>query len=180
MIELSIDGATKKTGWSVFEDGDLIDYGCILQNEDSLSGRNHRHERIVSMVLSLEEIVKRYNVEHIICEAPPPSTKNSDTVLALGNLQGAIIFMAIKNNVQIDFIEVATWHSALKILKKNGDLKKQSIDLANKLYELDLVYKSPSSKFNQDDIADSICIYYYMKNFDNNKTYFGNKNKTMR
>ena len=33
-----------------------------------------------------------------------------------------------------------------------------SVDYVNNLFGLDLVYKSPSSKFNQDDIADSINI----------------------
>ena len=36
--------------------------------------------------------------------------------------------------------------------------KKLSVDYVNDLFGLDLVYKSPSSKFNQDDIADSINI----------------------
>ena len=33
-----------------------------------------------------------------------------------------------------------------------------SVDYANNLFDLELVYKSPTSKFNQDDIADSINI----------------------
>lgn len=36
--------------------------------------------------------------------------------------------------------------------------KKMSVDYANNLFDLELVYKSPTSKFNQDDIADSINI----------------------
>lgn len=36
--------------------------------------------------------------------------------------------------------------------------KKMSVDYANNLFDLELVYKSPTSKFNQDDIADSINV----------------------
>lgn len=36
--------------------------------------------------------------------------------------------------------------------------KKLSVDYVNKAFGLDLIYKSPSSKKNQDDIADAICI----------------------
>jgi Holliday junction resolvasome RuvABC endonuclease subunit len=36
--------------------------------------------------------------------------------------------------------------------------KKLSVDYANYTFGLDLIYKSPTSKFNQDDIADSINI----------------------
>ena len=33
-----------------------------------------------------------------------------------------------------------------------------SVDYVNQTFGLDLIYKSPTSKFNQDDIADSINI----------------------
>ena len=33
-----------------------------------------------------------------------------------------------------------------------------SVDYANDLFGIELVYKSPTSKFNQDDIADSINV----------------------
>ena len=36
--------------------------------------------------------------------------------------------------------------------------KKISVDYANHTFGLDLIYKSPSSKSNQDDIADAINI----------------------
>ena len=37
-------------------------------------------------------------------------------------------------------------------------LKERSVNLANLLYNLELVYKSPNSKYNDDDISDSILI----------------------
>ena len=39
--------------------------------------------------------------------------------------------------------------------------KKMSIDYVNQTFGLNLIYKSPSSKKNQDDIADAICIGYF-------------------
>ena len=39
-------------------------------------------------------------------------------------------------------------------------MKKKSIEKANKLYGLNLIYKSPTSKYNEDDISDSILIGY--------------------
>ena len=36
---LSIDGSTKSSGWSVFEDGKLIDYGCITSSSTDMIKR---------------------------------------------------------------------------------------------------------------------------------------------
>ena len=68
--------------------------------------------------------------------------------------------------VEFDFVSVATWHSALGILKSKGDLKEQSINIANEKYGINLLFKSPSSKYNQDDIADSALIgAFYLGNY---------------
>ena len=162
---LSIDASTKKTGYSIIDIDslELMGYGVITELEKDKEGREHRRERIIAMAMSLSEIIDKYNPSVIVQEDVPPALQNSDTVLALGVLQGAIMYMASLHNISVNFISVSTWHSALGILKSKGDLKKQSIEWANNKYGIDLIYKSPSSKFNQDDIADAICIgsYYY-------------------
>lgn len=49
--------------------------------------------------------------------------------------------------------------------------KKMSVDYANDLFGLDLVYKSPSSKFNDDDIADALNIAWSKIAEDDLKPY---------
>ena len=39
-------------------------------------------------------------------------------------------------------------------------MKKSSVEYANKTFGLDLVWKSKSSKYNQDDLADAINVCY--------------------
>ena len=65
---------------------------------------------------------------------------------------------ACKKRIKETFGKQATKH--LNIVKgwTKAWEKKLSVDYVNNLFGLDLVYKSPSSKFNQDDIADSINI----------------------
>ena len=46
-----------------------------------------------------------------------------------------------------------------------------SVDYANDLFGLDLVYKSPSSKFNDDDIADALNIAWSKIAEDDLKPY---------
>ena len=43
---------------------------------------------------------------------------------------------------------------------KREEMKQKSIELVNKEFGLDLKWFSKSSKFNQDDISDSILIAY--------------------
>lgn len=164
MTILSIDPSTMASGYAIFKDNNLIEYGVFKKDVDKEGGRFYRHERILYMVDSLKEIVQKYKVDKIIAEAPPPAINNSDTVLTLGNLQGALLWMAYVCNVPIEFIEVSTWHSALQILKSKGDLKEQSIKFANENYKLNLIYKTPKSKRNQSDEADAICIAHYYLN----------------
>lgn len=164
MVILSIDPSTTASGYAVFKDEKLVEYGVWKQDGDKEYGRFYRHQRIVYMVQKLQEVAIKYHVDKIIAEAPPPAINNSETVLALGNLQGALLWMATNLNIPIEFIEVSTWHSALQILKSKGDLKQQSIKIANEQYGLELIYKAPKSKRNQSDEADAICIAYYYLN----------------
>ena len=39
-------------------------------------------------------------------------------------------------------------------------LKKKAINIANKLFNIDLMWVKPKSKLNQDDIAEAILICY--------------------
>lgn len=175
---LSIDASTKKTGYCIINQDtlELVTYGLIEQQEKEQEGREHRRERIVHMAHELSKIIDEYKPTKIVQEDVPPTLQNSDTVLALGVLQGSILYMASLHNITVEFISVSTWHSALGILKSKGDLKEQSIKWANDKYGLDLIYKSPSSKYNQDDMADAICIgSYYLGNYES-KT-FGRKSK---
>jgi DeoR/GlpR family transcriptional regulator of sugar metabolism len=74
--------------------------------------------------------------------------------------------VCVANNVKVTFISVSTWRSALGLFdktqkgKERDEMKQKSIEMANKIFGLNLVYKSPSSKFNQEDEADAILVAY--------------------
>ena len=55
-------------------------------------------------------------------------------------------------------------------------MKQSSIEYANKTFSLDLMWKSKTSKYNQDDIADAINIAYSQIKPKNNNA-FGRKSK---
>lgn len=162
-IVLSIDASSQATGWAVLDrkSKNLISYGVVKMSSKEES---NKHKRIIFMVKNLEKIVETYNPSHIYAEDVPPALNNSNVVLTLGILQGTLCYMADQRNIPLDFIGVGEWHSSLGFFdgtkegKKRDALKKKSIEMANERYGLELIYKSPSSKFNEDDISDAINI----------------------
>ena len=154
---LSIDGSTVATGVSIFDINNkkLIDYTVFKKDKNE---EKDMRKRVIYMIDCISNYIKKYKPKRIIMEQVIPAINNSSTVLALGILQGGILGLSHGLNIPIDFIDVPYWHSELNILKSKGDLKEQSIKWVNDKYNLNLTYKSPSSKYNQDNEADSICI----------------------
>lgn len=164
---LSLDGSTVATGASIFDINtkELIDYTVF--KKDSCEEKDMR-KRVIYMIDCINNYIKLHKPKQIVMEQVVPAINNSSTVLALGILQGGVLGLAHSFDIPINFVEVPYWHSELGILKSKGDLKEQSISWVNNKYNLNLIYKSPSSKHNQDNEADSICI---------GSVYLGNYNK---
>lgn len=154
---LSIDGSTVATGASIFDMNtkNLIDYTAFKKDrKEELDMR----KRVIYMIDCISDYIKLYNPKQIVMEQVIPAINNASTVLALGILQGGVLGLSHGLNIPIEFIDVPYWHKELDIKKSKGDIKEQSIKWANEKYGLNLIYKSPTSKYNQDNEADSICI----------------------
>ena len=161
MKVLSLDNSTKSTGYSVWCDEELLYYGCIKSNEDNL------YSRIKYMGSEIDKLIKENNIQLIYAEEVPLISNNTATMLTLGTLKGYILGVANYNNIEIKFIPVGTWRKEIdgmfdgtKEGKTRLALKKRSIEIANEIYGLELIYKSPTSRFNSDDISDSILLFH--------------------
>ena len=156
---LSLDASTTSTGWAIFEEDKLIDYGKICPLK-SLDWR----ERIAAISESLIEIIEKYKPNKIVIEDVPLKKGGMKILVQLGACQGMIICLAEKYNIHITYISVGSWRKYVGLFngtvegKTRDMLKKHSIEKANALYNLDLVWKSPKSKLNDDDISDAILI----------------------
>ena len=74
MIIMSIDASSKSSGWSVFEDGKLIDYGCITASSTDLI------KRIQKMIEGFDDTLNKYKINKIVLEEVRPDTGyNSNT-----------------------------------------------------------------------------------------------------
>lgn len=160
MKRMGIDASTHCTGYCIFDDKKLIDYGKI-QADNALDWR----ERVIYMMRKLTPIVVENKIEEICLEVPIKTIKNVNTLEQLFSLHGALLGMAGTLDVHVVPVEVNKWRQRLGLLSNipkdqnhRNVLKERSVNLANQLYNLELVYKSPSSKYNDDDISDSILI----------------------
>ena len=173
---LSLDMSTKSSGWSTFDmmTNELLSYGRIEKYKEE---EPDMRKRVMYMMDNIRLVIDKYEPCKVVMEDVVPTINNSCTVKALAILSGAVTGMCHTLGLEYDFVSVATWHSELGILKSKGDLKKQSIDWANNKYGINLIWKSPSSKYNMDDISDSACIgSFYLGNYDKQtKKQFGRK-----
>lgn len=154
---LSLDASTSSSGWSIFDGKKLISYGCIKSNK-----KEWRH-RIADMVDEIDKIIKQDGeIERIYVEDVPLMSANPQTLKMLCCLQGALLGVAIGNKIYIEFLMPSAWRKPCGLFDgtKSGttraEMKRKSIELANKTFGLNLIYKAPTSKFNQDDESDSI------------------------
>lgn len=158
MVVLGLDLSSKKSGHSLFVDNKLIEYG-LWENDD----KNWR-TRIIYMASELDNYIKTHKIDRVIIEDVPLATANPQTLKILSALQGSIMAICVANNLEAEFVSVSDWRSKLGLFNgtrkgtQREEMKKSSIEYANKTFGLDLIWKSKSSKYNQDDIADSINV----------------------
>ena len=161
MITIGIDASTKSTGWSVFEDNKLINYGVIKTDNDNW------RDRLVYQAKELGELFDLYKPTKVYMEDVPLNLNGgAKVVVMLGAVQGMIYGVGASRDIEMVFIQPSAWRSPLGLYNgkrdgtKRAELKKKSVEKANELFGLDLEYKSPSSKYNCDDISDAILLCY--------------------
>ena len=149
MITLALDPSTKSSGWAIYENQELKDYGCITAGSANLYNRIHK------MISELEEIIKTYKIDNVMIEdVIPEDVKGNQTVFkALIYLQGFIMDLLDKyslNNVK--FYTASEWRKKCGIHTGRG-VKRESL----KPKDIQFVYSQFGIKVN-DDVADAICI----------------------
>ena len=151
MIIMSIDASSKSSGWSVFEDGKLIDYGCITASSTDLI------KRIQKMIEGFDNTLNKYKINKIVLEEVRPDTgynSNTNVWKALTWLQAAIAFLVHEkyHQTEIEYIYPSSWRSKIGIKTGKG-IKRET------LKEADIRYVKENFNIEvNDDIADAICI----------------------
>lgn len=161
MITMGLDLSTRSTGYSVFDNLHLLDYGVIKAHETDW------RERLYHQSEELSNILDKYKPECVYIEDVPLSLNGGAKILLmLGAMQGIVYGLGSSKNIAMKFVQPSVWRSPMGLYdgtkqgKNRNALKKKSVEIANKLFNLNLIYKSPTSKFNCDDISDAILLCY--------------------
>ena len=161
MITIGLDCSTTSSGWCVFDNDILIDYGVVKSDVSDW------HKRLWHQAKVFGELFDLYKPEKIYMEDVPLNLNGgAKVVVMLGAVQGMVYGVAASRQIDIQFIQPSAWRSPLGLYSgtrsgtTRAELKKKSVEKANELFGLDLIYKSPSSKFNCDDISDAILLCY--------------------
>lgn len=154
--------ATKKTGYSLLDaDGNLYDYGVIRTNSDTT------RERIKEIYGAVENILVNHKINHIVFEdVPVTSHNNLKTGKDLCILQGSILALCFKYNIEYSLYAPSAWRSIVGTYDgtregmKRDVQKQKAVDRVNELYGLDLIYNSSETKtrHTDDDKAEAICL----------------------
>ena len=159
---IALDQSTTKTGYAIFEDCKLVEYGLFASKDKDMLFR------IEEMYLQLHDKMEEFEIKQFVFE----DTFNKLNVKAskhLAYLQGAMMGLAFINDYAFNMYMPTAWRSLLGFKKKskknpqpdfktNRDYQKHlAINFVNEEYNLDLNEK-------QDDEAEAICIgHAFMK-----------------
>ena len=160
MILMSIDASTKATGVAIFDEGKLIHYECLYENDANVLNRiSNMTDRLISLAIE-------YKINEVALEDVMPNDvkHNQQIYTVLMYLQGSIALALNKIHLKINKLFVASnWRKIVGIKTGRGvyreTLKKSSMKLVKDHYNIDV----------NDDVADAVCIgIAYLKETEDN------------
>ena len=160
MIAIGLDASTTCTGYSVFDNGELVTYGCIKPG-----GEKWRY-RLLNEGPMLRQLFEQWNPDIVYMENVPLVNRQMETLVILGAVQGYIIGIASSLGINIEFLYPNTWRKEVQLFDgtRKGEtrdaMKEKAVNKANELFGLELQWVKPKSIKNQDDIAEAILIAY--------------------
>lgn len=148
-ILIGLDTSTSSTGFSIFENGELLSYFAIDMQKEKLTSEKKFDE----MTRRVFENLNKYSPDIVVCELTS-MTRNAVTQRTLTLLLGAVKGWCIMNNVFCHFFRASEWRKLVKnkdekLPRKRVELKQWSIDKTRLLFNIDV---------NSNDISDAILI----------------------
>ena len=148
---LALDQASVTTGWSVFVDKELIEFGKFtLQGE--------LDERLVAIRQKVTELIDKYEINYVAFENIQMQNSvgnNVQTFKTLAEILGNIRELVKEKNLPYQVVTASTWKSYSKIKgRKRAEQKKNA-----QLYVIEKFNIKPTQ-----DEADAICIGLYASN----------------
>lgn len=149
---ISLDAATRISGWAVFDNDKLVKYGAV---EFTHSSEDARISALKSWILSL---CKNWKPDLVVIEDIQLQEQRGKfdtgvtTYKVLAKLQGVLQNALFELKIPYEMVYVNTWRAAHEIRGKSKSEKKQSAILkAKKWYDITAV----------EDAAEAICLGRY-------------------
>lgn len=147
---LALDTSTTCTGFAVYENGKLVDYGCL--DFDPKVPMDIRLEEIIDRIYTL---IDKLNPQIVVAEmtfAQNSARNNVETQKNLTLLLGAVWGKCVITGAYFHSFRASEWRKLVdsgKKPKKREELKKWSIDKVNSFLKTEI---------NNDNISDAILI----------------------
>jgi len=148
---LAIDQA-KTTGYAVFDEGILIDFGTI-----ELGRKNDLYENILHFARQkINELINTSDADMVVIEDIQQQNQNVSTYKKLAMLMGVLLCLFQENNIAYHVVPPTRWKSFCKIKgKKRTEQKENTILFVKEKFNLDDI---------AEDIADAISLGFYTVN----------------
>lgn len=147
MTLLALDQATKITGWAIFKDNKLTDYGKFDAGQYDDMG-----DRLYYIRKQLIELIDKYDVDEVVFEdiqLQNNVVNNVDTFKKLAEVFGAVYELCVELKLPRTSVLASVWKSTLGIKGKDRTAQKR----AAQQWVVDTYGIKPTQ-----DTCDAICI----------------------
>ena len=155
---LSLDQSSRITGYAIFKNAKLIQYGKIVLNEDDLG------ERLVKLRSSILNLINEFQITEIAFEDIQLQSNiinNVATFKSLAEVFGVIHELVEELNIPYIICPTNTWRAHCGVKgKARADRKKSMQLLVKEWYDVSV----------SDDIADAVGIGKYVSDTHKKKT----------
>lgn len=146
---IAFDQATNITGWCIFDNKKLLNYGII-----DTSKFKSVDEKISKQKKEIQKLIKKYKPELFAIE-DIQYQQNQYTYKILAELLGVISNTFFENEYPFVIISPSKWKSYCNIKgRKREEQKVNAIQFVKDKFNIDVI----------SDIADAICIGWYTAN----------------
>lgn len=167
---LAVDPSVNSCGYSVWNYGSksLIDYGLIEPGEKS------DYYKVLHVAETIAGIAQDYKAKEILIENVPDTLygqakltrdmliAKAQSVFKTVSVIYTIVGLAQRLDTTIVFVLPTEWQNFLKLRKKGFNIKRRSVEHAQKVMNLYTVKKMDlSTPIKRENIADAINIGYY-------------------
>lgn len=144
---LALDQASRISGWAIFEDNKLIEYGKIdLKSDDDIG------IRLFQLRDKVLKLIQENNIEKVILEdiyMDGQRINNVQTFKVLAEVFGVLYELCVELGIPVEAVLAGTWKSSLDIKGKTRPEQKRNAQ--------QYVINTYNIKPTQDE-CDAICI----------------------